>query len=226
MAVVRVDPLKVIAEIPGEDGAVDRGRPAGASCTSTRYPDRTIRRQGVAHQPCGQHARRARSRSRRSCPNQDARAQAGHLRARQRRERQGRSGADAAVRGAAVPLRRQSRVRGRRRQAVVARSWKVGERLGDRIEIVSGVERRRTAWRSTDVDEAGRRSLKVSAGAGRKRNSMLSELCVRRPVFATMLVMSLVVARDLLVPRPRRRPVPARRSGDGERGAVAARRQP
>ena len=28
---------------------------------------------------------------------------------------------------------------------------------------------------------------------GRKRNSMLSEICVRRPVFATMLVMSLVV---------------------------------
>ena len=49
---------------------------------------------------------------------------------------------------------------------------------------------------------------------------MLSDLCVRRPVFATMLVMSLVVLGIVLVPRPRRRPLSQSRPGDGQRRAA------
>ena len=71
------------------------------------------------------------------------------------------------------------------------RELAVGERLGDRIEVMSGVKAgERVAV--TDVD-----TLADGAAVDRRRNRrssrVLSELCVRRPVFATMLVMSLVV---------------------------------
>src|SRR5262249_20871647 len=78
---------------------------------------------------------------------------------------------------------------------LVARELKVGERLGDRIEIISGVQAGdRVA--ASDVEKlidgmtvkAGERT---EEGAG--DHAMLSELCVKRPVFATMLVMSVVV---------------------------------
>ena len=54
MSVVRVDPLKVIAEIPGKDGAVDQGRPAGAAARR-RLSGQDVHRQGLAHQPGRQH---------------------------------------------------------------------------------------------------------------------------------------------------------------------------
>ena len=46
---------------------------------------------------------------------------------------------------------------------------------------------------------------------------MLSEFCVRRPVFATMLVMSLVVLGTLFLSWSRRRPVSESRSGNRQR---------
>ena len=42
MTVVRVDPLKVTAEIPEKMAPWIKRRPAGASCTSTPIPSRTI----------------------------------------------------------------------------------------------------------------------------------------------------------------------------------------
>ena len=70
------------------------------------------------------------------------------------------------------------------------RELKVGERLGDRIEIVSGVKAGEPVA-VTDVDKlADGVQVAVDQIAGGR---VLSELCVRRPVFATMLVMSLVV---------------------------------
>ena len=69
-----------------------------------------------------------------------------------------------------------------------ARELKTGDRVGDRMEILDGLEHGdRVAV--TDVDTL----TDGMTGRGRRRVAMLSELCVRRPVFATMLVMSLVV---------------------------------
>ena len=66
MSVVRVDPLKVIAEIPEKMAPwIKDGQPVELHVDA--YPDRHVRRQGVAHQPGGQHRRRARFRSRRWC---------------------------------------------------------------------------------------------------------------------------------------------------------------
>ena len=70
------------------------------------------------------------------------------------------------------------------------RELQVGERLGDRIEIVSGVKAGEKVA-ITDVDSLADGALVVGHQVGEPR--MLSEFCVRRPVSATMLVMSLVV---------------------------------
>ena len=71
-----------------------------------------------------------------------------------------------------------------------ARELKTGDRIGDRMEILDGVNVGDVVA-LTDVDNLCRRD------EGRRPReggvAMLSELCVRRPVFATMLVMSLVV---------------------------------
>ena len=53
MAIVRVDPLKVTAEIPERMAPWIQSRPAGRRCRWTRFPDRHSR-AGVAHQPGGQ----------------------------------------------------------------------------------------------------------------------------------------------------------------------------
>ena len=70
------------------------------------------------------------------------------------------------------------------------RELQVGERLGDRIEIASGVKEGEQVA-VTDVDTLADGALvAVDQVAG---GQLLSEFCVRRPVSATMLVMSLVV---------------------------------
>ena len=67
MTVVRVDPLKVIAEIPERMAPwVKVGQPVDLQVDA--YPDTTLHRQGVAHQPGRQHADARRSPSRRWCP--------------------------------------------------------------------------------------------------------------------------------------------------------------
>ncbi len=67
MSVVRVDPLKVTAEIPEKLAPWISGRPAGGAARG-RVPRQGHRRQGVAHQPGGQHGDAGVSRSRRWCP--------------------------------------------------------------------------------------------------------------------------------------------------------------
>ena len=99
---------------------------------------------------------------------------------------------------------------------LAVRELQVGERLGDRIEISAASRRRAVAI--TDVESLADGALvavMAAAAAGISRDArMLSEFCVRRPVSATMLVMSLVVLgtfsfRGLgvdLFPRPIPRP--------------------
>ena len=54
MAVVRVDPLKVIAEIPEKMAPwIKDGQPVELHVDA--YPRPGVHRQGVAHQPGGQH---------------------------------------------------------------------------------------------------------------------------------------------------------------------------
>ena len=52
----------------------------------------------------------------------------------------------------------------------------------------------------------------------------LAEVCIRRPVFATMIVLALVVVGSRQLLPARRRPLPVRRSAHGERAHRAARR--
>ena len=70
MTVVRVDPLK--ADWRRFPSGWRRGsRSASRSICGRRVPGQDRSRHGVAHQPGRQHARRARSRSRRSVPNDE-----------------------------------------------------------------------------------------------------------------------------------------------------------
>ena len=163
MAVVRLDPLKVTAEIPEKMAPWISDRPGRWSCTSTPIRDRTFTGKVTRISPAVNTATRAFP-FEALVPNADARAQAGHLRARARRERQGGRRADAALRGAPVPLRRQPRLR-RRRRRLAMRELQVGERLGDRIEIAERREGGRAGGRHRRR-QAGRRRLVVGAIAG------------------------------------------------------------
>ena len=120
MSVVRVDPLKVIAEIPEKMAPwIKVGQPVELHVDA--YPDKTFIGKVSRISPAVNTATRAFP-FEALVPNQRRRAQAGHLRARAHRERQGRPGADGAVSRAAVPLRRQPRVRRRGRPAGGARA--------------------------------------------------------------------------------------------------------
>ena len=67
MAIVRLDPLKVIAEIPEKMAPwITDGQAVELRVDALPGPD--LRRQGVAHQPGGQHLDPRVSRSKRSCP--------------------------------------------------------------------------------------------------------------------------------------------------------------
>ena len=117
MAIVRLDPLKVIAEIPEKMAPwINDGQPVELRVDA--YPDRTFTGKVSRISPAVNTATRAFP-FEALVPNADARAEAGHVRPRAHRERQGRRRPDAAVRGAAVPLRRQPRVRRR-----TATSWR------------------------------------------------------------------------------------------------------
>ncbi len=109
MTVVRVDPLKVLAEIP------ERMAPwikVGQAVTLKvdAFPDQHVQRHDLAHQPRRQHpdahllVRSAGAQSRRDL-------EARHVRARPARNRAGRAGHDDPLYRDAVPLRHQPRVR-------------------------------------------------------------------------------------------------------------------
>ena len=116
MAIVRLDPLKVTAEIPEKMAPWISGGQPGRRCTSTRIRTARSPARSSRISPAVNTATRAFP-FEALVPNPDARPEARHVRPRPHRERQGRRRADAAVRGAAVPLRRQPRVRGQRRPA-------------------------------------------------------------------------------------------------------------
>ena len=98
MAIVRLDPLKVIAEIPEKMAPwITDGRPVELRVDA--YPGRTFAGKVTRISPAVNTATRAFPFEARG-PNGDARAQARHLRPRPPRDRQGRRRPDAAVRGA------------------------------------------------------------------------------------------------------------------------------
>ena len=109
MAVVRVDPLKVIAEIPEKMAPwIKDGQPVELRVDA--YPDQTFIGKVSRISPAVNTATRA---FRGAGAERGRAAEAGHLRARPYRERQGGQRPDAAVRDHAVPLRREPRVRRR-----------------------------------------------------------------------------------------------------------------
>ena len=66
MTVVRLDPLKVTAEIPEKMAPwIEQGQPVDAAGGRLSGPD--LHRQGLAHQPRREYRRRAPSRSKRWC---------------------------------------------------------------------------------------------------------------------------------------------------------------
>ena len=217
MSVVRVDPLKVTGRDSRAHGAVDQGRPAGRPA-GRRVSGQDVHRQGVADQSGRQHARRGRSPFEALVPNADALLKPGTF---------ARVHLDTAlveqvltIPYAAMQYRygvyRAFTVDGDR---LTVHELKTGDRVGDRMEILGGVE----AGRPGRADRR-RQSRRRHEGRRQRRDgvAMLSELCVRRPVFATMLVMSLVVLgifsfRDLGVDL-----FPQGRSGDRQRLAPAA----
>ena len=121
MTVVRVDPLKVMAEIPEQHGAVDQRRPGRCELRVDAYPDRTFTGKVSRISPAVNTATRAFP-FEALVPNRDATLKPGtfarvHIESDKHDEV-----LTLLVRGAAVSLRRQPRVRRRRRQAGGARA--------------------------------------------------------------------------------------------------------
>ena len=94
-----------------------------------------------------------------------------------------------------------------------------------------GRDRRRPeGGRAVAVPLAGRGAARRRAGRGdgrsQRRPMTLAELCVKRGVFAVMLIAFLVVLGRLLLPRAGGRPLPARRSRHRQHQRPAARAPP
>ena len=211
MAVVRVDPLKVTSEIPEKMVPwISVGQTVELHVDA--YPDKAIAGKMSRISPAVNSATRAFP-FEALVPNSDALLKPGTFARVKVQTNKVGSGADAAVLRAAVPLRRQPRVRRQRRPAR-RQGTPVGERLGDRIEIVSGVNAGDPVA-MTDVDKLVD-GLKVSVGA-EGGIAMLSELCVRRPGLRDDARHVARRDRDLLLQKPRRRSLPPSRSGDGQR---------
>ena len=195
MAIVRLDPLKVIAEIPEKMAPwISDGRPVELRVDA--YRDRTFSGKVTRISPAVNTATRAFP-FEAIVPNADAVLKPGTF-ARVHVE-SGKVDEVLTLPYAALQYRygvnRVFVVQGDR---LAVRELQVGERLGDRIEVTSGVKAgERVAM--TDVESLADGALVTVTDAAAERPAeggsarMLSEFCVRRPVSATMLVMSLVV---------------------------------
>ena len=188
MAIVRLDPLKVIAEIPEKMAPwISDGRPVELRVDA--YRDRTFTGKVTRISPAVNTSTRAFP-FEALVPNPDAVLKPGTF-ARVHVE-SGKVDEVLTLPYAALQYRygvnRVFVVQGDR---LAVRELQVGERLGDRIEVVSGVKAGEQVA-ITDVESLVDGALVVGHGEDREPR-MLSEFCVRRPVSATMLVMSLVV---------------------------------
>ena len=187
MTVVRVDPLKLLAEIPERMAPWIR---VGQSVDLLvdAFPGTTFAATVSRISPAVNTQTRTFS-FEALAPNRRRPAEAGHVRAGASRNRAGRAGPDGSLRRDAIPLRRLSRVHRRRRSPDRPRAE--NRRPGRRSH---GNSRRRQAGRTGRAHRC-RQSRRRHEGRRQRRYgvTVLSELCVRRPVFATMLVSSLVV---------------------------------
>ncbi len=193
MSVVRVDPLKVTAEIPEALAPwVKVAQPVTLFVDA--YPDKPFTATVSRISPSVSPQSRAFA-FEALVPNPGNDAEARHVRARAPRKQPRGSGADPPFCCAPVPLRSQSRVR-RPARATVGPGAEGGR--------ARGRARRDPRWRSGRRCSRAHRRGPTGRRTARDRGpgqriastetfSMLAELCVRRPVFATMLVMSLVV---------------------------------
>ena len=220
MAIVRLDPLKVTAEIPEKMAPwITDGRPVELHVDA--YPDRTFTGKVTRISPAVNTATRAFP-FEALVPNADAVLKPGTF-ARVHIE-SGKVDDVLTLPYAALQYRYgvEPRVRRRRRRLAV-RELQVGERLGDRIEVTSGVKAGDRVV-VTDVDTLADGALVAVDQVGRP----CSAVRTLRPPSGVRDDAGDVArgARHVLVPRPRRRPVPEGGSGDGQRDAVAARREP
>ena len=185
MTVVRVDPLKLRSEIPERMAPwVKVGQPLTLRVDA--FPDRsfaaTVSRISPAVTTADAHVclRSARAECRGA-------VEAGHVRPRAARDLPCRTGDDDPVCRHAVPLRRLPGVHRRGRSAGGARAQDGRPRRRPHGDP------RRTGSHGSGGGDGRRYADRWDEDYGGGRVAMLSELCVRRPVFATMLVMSLVV---------------------------------
>ena len=149
MSVVRVDPLKVTAEIPEKMAPWVQRRPAGAISVDA-YPDRAITGKVSRISPAVNTATRAFP-FEALVPNADALLKPGTFARVHVETDKVDTGADGALLRDAVPLRRQPRVRRRGRPPVGARAQ--GRRSHRRPHRGRrAASRRASRWRSTDVD--------------------------------------------------------------------------
>ena len=138
MSVVEMDPLKVTARDPREDGALDCsvGQPVAISVDA--FPDATITGKVSRISPSVNTATRAFP-FEALVPNADSLLKPGTFVRVHVESSRVDTVVMRAVFGHPVPLRRQPRLR-RRRRPLSARELKVGDRFGDRIEVVGGVK--------------------------------------------------------------------------------------
>ena len=220
MAIVRLDPLKVTAELPERLAPwITDGRPVELQVDA--YRDRTFTGKVTRISPVVNTATRAFP-FEAIVPNPDAALKPGTF-ARVHVE-SGKVDDVLTLPYAALQYRygvnRVFVVKGDR---LALRELQVGERLGDRVEIASGVTEGEPVA-ITDVDTLSDGALvAVEPVGGRSR-----ALGILRPPARLRDDARDVAggARDLLVPRSRRRSVPESRSGNSQRGAGAAWREP
>ena len=149
MSLVKIDPLKLTAEVPEKMApwvkvgqsltlAVEAMPGAGVSGHIARLsPAVNPQTRAFPHRRPGAEPERQ--------------PQAGRFRARPHRHRPGREGADGARDRPAVPLRREPRLR-RQGRPLRATEIKIGDRVGERVEVVGGVAAGETIA-ATDVEK-------------------------------------------------------------------------
>ena len=169
MAIVRLDPLKVTAEIPEKMAPwINPGQTVDLKVDA--YQDRTFTGKVSRISPGRQH-RDARLPLRGARAKPRGGAQAGHVRARPHRERKSRFDSDRALMrrfsiGTASIVYSSSTA-----TSSCIRELSVGERVGDRIEVMSGVKAGERVAIS-DVDSLDRRRGGHASASSRTIASM------------------------------------------------------
>ena len=183
---VRVHPLRLRVPVPEREGA---GVRVGHAVTLTVEGDPTVYRGRVVRLVADRAGAEPHADGRGRGAERARLPAARLLRARRHHDRGEPAGGDGAG-------QRHHRVRGRREGAASSEQGKTaevrvttGRRLGEDVEIVDGLKRGEAV-----VDQARQPHRRPARHGGPvARMQKLAEVCIKRPVFATMLIMAFVV---------------------------------